>query len=55
MKKIVIAGNAKLQNEVNKWLKVFESKEYKILDYPRAIEKAKLEYEKYQIKELSPI
>ena len=40
MKKIVIAGSAKLQNEVNKWLKVFESKEYKILDYPQAIEES---------------
>lgn len=41
MKKIVIAGSAKLQNDVNKWLKVFESKEYKVLDYPRAIEESK--------------
>ncbi len=41
MKKIVIAGSAKLQNEVNKWLKVFESKKYKILDYPRVIEDSK--------------
>lgn len=41
MKKVVIAGSAKLQNEVNKWLKVFESKEYEILDYPRVIENSK--------------
>lgn len=41
MQKIVIAGSAKLQNDVNKWLKVFESKEYKVLDYPRAIEESK--------------
>ncbi len=41
MKKIVIAGSAKLQNEVNKWLEIFENKKYKILDYPRVIESTK--------------
>ncbi len=38
MKKVVIAGSAKLQKEINKWLKIFESKNYEILDYPRKIE-----------------
>ena len=38
MKKVVIAGSAKLQKEINKWLKIFESKNYEILDYPREIE-----------------
>ncbi len=41
MKKVVIAGSAKLQNEVNKWLEVFEKKNYKILDYPKKIEELK--------------
>lgn len=41
MKKIVIAGSAKLQKEVNKWLSIFESKNYEILDYPREIEESK--------------
>lgn len=41
MKKIVIVGSAKLQKEVDKWLKVFESNNYEILDYPRAIEESK--------------
>lgn len=41
MKKVVIAGSAKLQTEVNKWRKFFESKNYEILDYPRAIEESK--------------
>ena len=41
MKKVVIAGSAKLQNEVNKWLKIFEKKNYEVLDYPRAIEESK--------------
>lgn len=41
MKKVVIAGSAKLQNEVNKWLKIFKSKNYEVLDYPRAIEESK--------------
>ena len=38
MKKIVIAGSAKLQKEVNKWLDFFASKDYEILDYPRPID-----------------
>ena len=41
MKKVVIAGSAKLQKEINKWLKIFESKNYEILDYPRKIEQEK--------------
>lgn len=38
MKKVVIAGSAKFQKEVNNWLKIFESKNYEILDYPKEIE-----------------
>ncbi len=38
MKKVVIAGSAKLQKEVNKWIDFFESKNYEVLDYPRTIE-----------------
>jgi len=41
MKKIVIAGSAKLQKEVNKWINIFENNNYEILDYPRVIEKSK--------------
>ena len=41
MKKVVIAGSAKLQKQINKWLKIFESKNYEILDYLRAIEESK--------------
>lgn len=41
MKKIVIAGSAKLQKEVEKWINIFESNNYEILDYPRAIEESK--------------
>ncbi len=41
MKKVVIAGSAKLQKEVEKWLKFFQNKNYEVLDYPRAIEEAK--------------
>lgn len=41
MKKIVIAGSAKLKKEVDKWLKIFENLNYEILDYPRAIEESK--------------
>lgn len=38
MKKVVIAGSAKLQNEVENWRKLFENKNYEVLDYPREIE-----------------
>ena len=41
MKKVVIAGSAKLQKEVNKWLDFFASKDYEILDYPRPIDESK--------------
>lgn len=41
MKKVVIAGSAKLQKEVDKWLRIFESQNCEILDYPRAIEESK--------------
>ena len=41
MKKVVIAGSAKLQKEVDKWLKNFKNQNYEILDYPRAIEEYK--------------
>ena len=41
MKKVVIAGSAKLQKEVDKWLKNFESLNYEILDYPKAIQESK--------------
>lgn len=41
MKKVVIAGSAKLQKEVNNWLKEFANKEYEILDYPRVIEESR--------------
>lgn len=41
MKKVVIAGSAKLQKEINKWLQIFESKNCEILDYPRKIEQEK--------------
>lgn len=41
MKKVVIAGSAKLQKEVNNWLKKFANKEYEILDYPKSIEESR--------------
>jgi hypothetical protein len=40
MKKVVIAGSAKLQKEVNKWRKVFENKNYEVLDYPKMIDES---------------
>jgi len=36
--KLVIAGSAKLQDEVNNWLDVFQKKGYEILDFPREID-----------------
>lgn len=41
MKKVVIAGSAKLQNEINNWIKYFQKENYEILDYPKKIEPKK--------------
>lgn len=38
MKKIVIAGSSKLQDEINSWKMVFINKKYEILDYPKPID-----------------
>ena len=36
--KVVIAGSAKLQNEIQKWIEYWNSKDgYSVLDYPKAI------------------
>ena len=42
MKKVVIAGSAKLQKEIKKWLDYFGNLNYEVLDYPKEIEKEKL-------------
>ena len=39
MKKVVIVGSAKLQNNINYWKEKFSNNNYEILDYPKAIEK----------------
>ena len=49
MKKIVISGSSKLQNEVNCWLDYFKNKNYEILAYPIYVKQ-----EEYQ-KELSEV
>lgn len=41
MKKVVIAGSAKLQQEIHNWREFFESKDYEVLDYPKKIEETK--------------
>lgn len=41
MKKVVIAGSAKLQNDINYWKQKFSDNNYEILDYPKAIKKEK--------------
>ena len=41
MKKVVVAGSAKLQNDINYWKQKFSDNNYEILDYPKAIEKEK--------------
>lgn len=57
MKKVVIAGSAKLHKEVNEWLNHFENKNYEILDYPRKIEESKFmeQYPNVHIKFLENI
>ena len=37
MKKIVIAGSAKLQDKINLWKSFFTEQKYEILDYPKPI------------------
>lgn len=39
MKKIVIAGSAKLQDKIDYWLTIFQEKNFKIIDYPKEIDK----------------
>lgn len=41
MQKIVIAGSAKLQNDINYWKQKFSDNNYEVLDYPKAIGKEK--------------
>ena len=41
MKKVVVSGSAKLQNDINYWKQKFSDNNYEILDYPKAIEKGK--------------
>ena len=38
MKKVVIAGSAKLQEKINGWKNYFEHKGFEVLDYPVAID-----------------
>ncbi len=37
MKKIVIAGSAKLQNRIDNWINYFKNKSYEVLDFPKKI------------------
>lgn len=41
MKKVVIAGSAKLQDDINYWKEKFSNNNYyyEVLDYPKTIEK----------------
>lgn len=41
MQKVVIAGSAKLQNDINYWKQKFSNDNSEMLDYPKAIEKEK--------------
>ncbi len=41
MKKVVIAGSAKLQSDINRWKQKFSNDNYEVLDYPKGIEKEK--------------
>lgn len=41
MKRVVIAGSAKLQKEINKWINYFETKNYEVIDYPKEIEESR--------------
>ena len=41
MKKVVIAGSVKLQQEIQNWRKFFINKGYEVLDYPKKIDETK--------------
>lgn len=41
MKKVVIAGSAKLQDKINSWKLFFQNNNYEILDYPKPIAEEK--------------
>lgn len=41
MKRVVIAGSAKLQKEINKWINYFETRNYEVIDYPKEIEESR--------------
>ena len=42
MKKIVISGSSKLQEELITWKKYFEQKGYEVIDYPKQVSKENL-------------
>ena len=37
MKRVIISGSAKLQDNINQWVKYFENKNYEVLDYPKLV------------------
>ena len=39
MNKVIIAGSAKLQDDINYWKEKFSNNNYEVLDFPKAIEK----------------
>lgn len=41
MKKVVIAGSAKLQSDINGWKQKFSNSNYEVLDYPKEIDQEK--------------
>ncbi|MCI8309046.1 MAG: hypothetical protein HFJ45_02305 [Clostridia bacterium] len=41
MKRIVIAGSAKLKDKINYWKNYFKEKNYEILDYPKSIDESR--------------
>ena len=42
MKKIVISGSSKLQEELITWKEYFEQKGYEVIDYPKQVSKENL-------------
>ena len=41
--RVVIAGSAGLQEEIQKWIQYWNNKEYEVLNYPRAIPRGDFE------------
>ena len=43
MKKVVISGSSKLKDNINYWVKYFKTNSYDVIDYPKTIDKDRID------------